>query len=90
MLLLTSDEPKTVHVKFVLHKECLFGQRFLMVGNEAMFGLWEPKKAVPMEWSDGHIWTVELVRFIFTLCLVATLSSKICEMVCLVGLGCGF
>ncbi|KAH7657113.1 Alpha-amylase protein [Dioscorea alata] len=31
-----------------------------MVGNEAMFGLWEPKKAVPMEWSNGHIWTVEL------------------------------
>ncbi|KAJ0987875.1 hypothetical protein J5N97_006231 [Dioscorea zingiberensis] len=49
-----------MHVKFVLHKECLFGQQFLMVGNEGMFGLWDPTNAIPMEWSDGHVWTIEL------------------------------
>lgn len=27
-----------------------------------MFGLWDPEKAVPLEWSSGHEWTAELVR----------------------------
>lgn len=25
-----------------------------------MFGLWDPEKAVPLEWSSGHEWTAEL------------------------------
>ncbi|OAY79465.1 uncharacterized protein LOC109718409 [Ananas comosus] len=51
---------KTSHVKFVLHKECLFGQRFLLVGDDPNIGSWDPSKAIPLEWSDGHVWTTEL------------------------------
>nr|CAD1823448.1 unnamed protein product [Ananas comosus var. bracteatus] len=51
---------KTSHVKFVLHKECLFGQRFLLVGDDSNISSWDPSKAIPLEWSDGHVWTTEL------------------------------
>ncbi|XP_043697868.1 uncharacterized protein LOC122648708 [Telopea speciosissima] len=55
-----ASQSKTVHVKFQLQKECMFGQRFLLVGDDSVFGLWDPSNAIPLEWSDGHIWTVEL------------------------------
>nr|CAD1817837.1 unnamed protein product [Ananas comosus var. bracteatus] len=52
---------KTSHVKFVLHKECLFGQRFLLVGDDPNIGSWNQSKAIPLEWSDGHVWITELM-----------------------------
>ncbi|THU50785.1 hypothetical protein C4D60_Mb06t23980 [Musa balbisiana] len=55
-----ADRYKTVHVRFVLQKKCSFGQQFLLVGDDPMFGLWDPEKAVPLEWSSGHEWTAEL------------------------------
>ncbi|KAL2480466.1 Carbohydrate-binding-like fold [Abeliophyllum distichum] len=55
-----SDEPKTIHVRFKLRKECAFGQQFLIVGDDPVFGLWDPSDAVPLNWSDGHVWLVEL------------------------------
>lgn len=54
------SQSKTVHVKFQLQRECSFGQQFHIVGDDPMFGLWEPSDAVPLNWSDGHVWTVEL------------------------------
>ncbi|XP_027071398.1 uncharacterized protein [Coffea arabica] len=51
---------KSVHVKFQLKRECLFGQQFLIVGDDPMFGLWEPSNAIPLNWSEGHVWTVEM------------------------------
>ncbi|XP_057983154.1 uncharacterized protein LOC131168023 [Malania oleifera] len=50
----------TVHVRFKLQKECLFGERFFIVGDDPMFGLWDPSIAVPLDWSDGHLWTLEM------------------------------
>ncbi|KAJ4979083.1 hypothetical protein NE237_009863 [Protea cynaroides] len=55
-----TSQSKTVHVKFQLQKQCMFGQRFLLVGDNPIFGLWDPSDAIPLEWSDGHIWTLEL------------------------------
>ncbi|XP_020080330.1 uncharacterized protein LOC109703995 [Ananas comosus] len=55
---------KTLHVKFVLHKECLFGQWFLLVGDDRNIGSWNQSKAIPLEWSDGHVWTTELIQSI--------------------------
>lgn len=40
----------------------MFGEHFLLVGNEAVIGMWNPSKAIPLNWSRGNIWTVELVR----------------------------
>ncbi|KAF3449744.1 hypothetical protein FNV43_RR10475 [Rhamnella rubrinervis] len=53
-------ESKTVHVKFQIQKECLFGEEFLIVGDDPMFGLWDPASAIPLNWSEGHVWSVEL------------------------------
>ncbi|KAL3536504.1 hypothetical protein ACH5RR_004965 [Cinchona calisaya] len=60
--ILTKDitQFKTVHVKFQLQKECSFGQQFLMVGDDPMFGFWDPSNAIPLNWSEGHVWTVEM------------------------------
>ncbi|GKV06001.1 hypothetical protein SLEP1_g17942 [Rubroshorea leprosula] len=31
-----------------------------MVGDDSMFGLWDPESGIPMNWSEGHVWNVEL------------------------------
>ncbi|KAF8396924.1 hypothetical protein HHK36_018559 [Tetracentron sinense] len=46
--------------KFFLQKECLFGEQFLLVGDGPIFGLWDPESAIPLEWSDVNVRTVEL------------------------------
>lgn len=53
---------KTVRVRFQLRKECVFGEHFFILGDDSVFGgLWEPENALPLTWSDGHVWTVDLV-----------------------------
>lgn len=54
-------ETKFVRVEFQLLKDCDFGEQFLIVGDDPKLGLWNPLDALPLTWSDGHIWTVELV-----------------------------
>ncbi|GAV75469.1 CBM_20 domain-containing protein [Cephalotus follicularis] len=53
-------QSKTVHVKFQLQKECFFGEQFLIVGDDPIFGLWDPTSAIPLNWSDGHVWILEM------------------------------
>ncbi|CAI9097325.1 OLC1v1033719C2 [Oldenlandia corymbosa var. corymbosa] len=55
-----ATEFKTVHIKFELKRECSFGLHFFMVGEDPMFGLWDPENAIPLNWSDGHVWALEL------------------------------
>lgn len=52
-------EAKTVRVKFVLKKQCAFGQQFLVVGGDDALGLWDPAKATPLNWSEEHVWTAK-------------------------------
>ncbi|XP_057498879.1 uncharacterized protein LOC130783326 [Actinidia eriantha] len=54
------DASKTVHVKFQLQKECAFGEQFHIVGDDPIFGSWDPLSAIAMDWSDGHTWTVKM------------------------------
>lgn len=58
---MSADESKTVHVKFQLLKECSFGEQFTIVGDDPLLGSWDPESGIPLNWSDGHLWTVELV-----------------------------
>nr|GEU40185.1 carbohydrate-binding-like fold [Tanacetum cinerariifolium] len=51
---------QTVRVSFQLKRECSFGQHFLIVGDDPVLGLWDPNSAIPLTWSDGHIWTIDL------------------------------
>ncbi|GAA0153318.1 amylase [Lithospermum erythrorhizon] len=55
-----AKESESVRVKFELRRECLFGQHFFLVGDDPTFGSWDPSEAIPLNWSDGHIWYVEL------------------------------
>ncbi|OWM67123.1 hypothetical protein CDL15_Pgr000575 [Punica granatum] len=55
-----SNPSKTVHVRFQLKKECRFGEQFLLVGDDPIFGSWDPSSAIPMNWSDDNIWTLDL------------------------------
>ncbi|CAN0927961.1 Phosphoglucan, water dikinase, chloroplastic [Linum grandiflorum] len=50
----------TVRVRFLLQKECSFGEQFVLVGDDPVLGLWDPQGGVPLEWSDDHIWAAEL------------------------------
>ncbi|KAG5553194.1 hypothetical protein RHGRI_011154 [Rhododendron griersonianum] len=56
----TTKASKTVHVKFQLQKECAFGEKFHIVGDDPSLGSWDPSSAIPLDWSEGHIWTAEL------------------------------
>ncbi|MQL73560.1 hypothetical protein Taro_005920 [Colocasia esculenta] len=56
------DEPRTVRVRFMLQKSCQFGEHFLVVGEHRALGSWNPEKALPLEWSDGHIWVADDVE----------------------------
>ncbi|WJX42983.1 hypothetical protein P8452_30147 [Trifolium repens] len=56
----SENELKFVRVEFQLLKDCDFGEQFLIVGDDPMLGSWNPLGALPLTWSDGHIWTVEL------------------------------
>ena len=53
----------TVKVKFELHKECHYGQQFNVVGADPQLGDWEPSAALPLNWTEGHVWTTEVVSF---------------------------
>ncbi|KAJ8533061.1 hypothetical protein K7X08_015950 [Anisodus acutangulus] len=55
-----TNQSELVRVKFQLNKECSFGQHFHIVGDDPMLGSWDPSNAVPLEWSEGHVWNVEL------------------------------
>ncbi|XP_047044476.1 uncharacterized protein LOC124648818 [Lolium rigidum] len=57
---LPDDPVNTVQVKFVLQRQCAFGQRFLVVGDDPALGLWDPTKAAALEWSEGHVWTARM------------------------------
>ncbi|KAI3988913.1 hypothetical protein MKX01_016484 [Papaver californicum] len=56
----SNQEIKIVQVKFQLVKDCLFGQDILVVGDDPIIGVWDPSNAIPLEWSDGHLWSVQL------------------------------
>eukprot|EP00252_Welwitschia_mirabilis_P016935 TRINITY_DN37692_c0_g1_i1.p1 TRINITY_DN37692_c0_g1~~TRINITY_DN37692_c0_g1_i1.p1 ORF type:complete len:222 (-),score=66.62 TRINITY_DN37692_c0_g1_i1:38-673(-) len=49
-----------VKVKFLLQRRCNFGQQFSITGSHPHLGSWDPKAAIPLEWSEGDIWSVEM------------------------------
>ncbi|KAM3737675.1 hypothetical protein ACB098_09G074600 [Castanea mollissima] len=57
---LEAYESKSVQVKFQLQKECMFGEQFLIVGDDPKLGLWDPSSAIPLDWSETHVWTAEV------------------------------
>eukprot|EP00919_Chromeraceae_sp_WS-2016_P051403 GHVR01121858.1.p1 GENE.GHVR01121858.1~~GHVR01121858.1.p1 ORF type:complete len:177 (+),score=36.71 GHVR01121858.1:57-587(+) len=37
-----------------------FGENMYIIGSAPCVGGWDPTKAVPMTWSDGHVWKATL------------------------------
>ncbi|KAK1368940.1 hypothetical protein POM88_035032 [Heracleum sosnowskyi] len=37
--------------------ELLTIEQFHIVGDDPVLGQWDPSRAVPFNWSDGHVWT---------------------------------
>jgi hypothetical protein len=64
-----------VRVRFVLKKECPFGQSFHLVGDDPALGLWDPVKAVALQWAEGHEWIVEKVSLGLCTLLDVSLTS---------------
>ncbi|KAL3701484.1 hypothetical protein R1sor_019506 [Riccia sorocarpa] len=54
------DSSPKVNVKFTLQKQCHFGQQFNVVGDIPELGEWDPSRAVPLEWSEEHVWTAQV------------------------------
>lgn len=51
---------KTVRVKFQMKIDCQFGDHILIVGDDPLLGSWSPLNAIPLSWSEGHLWTLVL------------------------------
>ena len=51
----------SVVVKFILQRECHFGQIFCVCGGHPALGDWELGKALRAEWSEGHVWIATAV-----------------------------
>ncbi|KAK9811665.1 hypothetical protein WJX72_007965 [[Myrmecia] bisecta] len=49
-----------VRVSFALPYRCNFGQHLCLVGSADPLGKWDVQSGVPMNWTDGDVWTVEL------------------------------
>lgn len=58
----TTGFSRSVRVKFQLEEECQFGDRFHIVGDDPVLGSWNPTEAIPFNWSEGHIWSLLLIR----------------------------
>ncbi|AQK86313.1 uncharacterized LOC100279613 [Zea mays] len=50
---------KTVRVRFVLKRQCTFGQSVCLVGDDPALGLWDLSNAFPLKWAESHDWTLE-------------------------------
>ncbi|GJP54209.1 hypothetical protein CLOM_g13307 [Closterium sp. NIES-68] len=49
----------TVSVAFRLTRQCAYGQKFFVSGAHEALGGWDLEKAIPAEWSEGHVWTAK-------------------------------
>jgi hypothetical protein len=60
---------KTVRVRFVLQKQCSFGQSVCLVGGDPALGLWDPLNAFALKWAEeSHDWILEKVSLVSCAC----------------------
>ncbi|XP_021715511.1 uncharacterized protein LOC110683445 isoform X1 [Chenopodium quinoa] len=72
----TTELYKSVCVKFPVEKECQFGDQILIVGDDPILGSWNPSEAIPFNWSEGHIWSLFLVRVYRNWIYICKLATK--------------
>ncbi len=49
-----------IEISFSLPYHCKYGQRLCVIGASDKLGAWDVAQAVPMEWTDGDVWMVDL------------------------------
>lgn len=53
-------EGAQIRLFFKIHLPTRFGENLYIIGNDACVGSWSLDRAVPMQWSDGNVWTLPL------------------------------
>lgn len=51
----------TFELNFSIHYKTLFGERIAVTGGAEFLGNWDPLKGLELEWSEGDIWTVNIL-----------------------------
>ena len=49
-----------MRVSFAVPYRCEFGQHIALVGSDEYLGQWDAQRGVPMNWTHGDVWTVDL------------------------------
>lgn len=49
-----------VLVRFNIAYKTNFGQQLRLVGNTDSLGQWDIERSVPMQWTQGDIWTADV------------------------------
>ncbi len=49
-----------VPVTFKLQYRCNFGQNMCITGVATTLGSWDVEQAVPLEWTDGDVWSASV------------------------------
>lgn len=57
----TLDTASDVKVTIAIQKRVNFGERIAVVGETAVLGRWRPCDGVPLTWSDGDVWSAEVI-----------------------------
>lgn len=55
----TADGTNVV-INFSMPYRCKFGQRLCVIGAQDTLGAWDVVKAIPMEWTEGDVWSVDM------------------------------
>ncbi|KAL4458565.1 hypothetical protein ABPG75_013430 [Micractinium tetrahymenae] len=56
----SNAEGGNIEISFSLPYHCKYGQRLCVIGGSDNLGAWNVAKAVPMEWTEGDVWIVDL------------------------------
>ncbi len=54
-----SFEDGLIRLKLAIPYHCNFGQHLCIVGSTESLGGWNIDQGVPMEWSDGDLWSAD-------------------------------
>lgn len=56
----SNAENGRVAVTFQLPYHCKYGQKMCLIGADAKLGAWNVAQAIPMDWTEGDVWVVDL------------------------------
>lgn len=56
-----TSKSESIQVRFSIPYRCNFGQHVRIVGNDPCLGSWDLERAVPMAWTEGDVWTADVV-----------------------------